>query len=116
MVRRGGFDRGDIIRITLNPTVGHELQGDFRPALVLTKRQVNALGLTMIAPITQGGDFSRMAGFTVSLSGTGMDTQGVVLVNGIRAVDVEKRGAKKIEVAPDYVVDDVLSKLAALIE
>lgn len=57
-----------------------------------------------------------MAGFTVSLSGTGMDTQGVVLVNGVRAVDVEKRGAKKIEVAPDYVVDDVLSKLAALIE
>lgn len=116
MVKSRGFDRGDIIRVTLNPTVGRELQGDFRPALVLTKRKFNALGLTMIAPITQGGDFARMAGFTVPLTGTGLDTQGVVLVSGVRSVDVEKRGAKKVEQAPNYIVDEVLSKLAALIE
>lgn len=115
-MRGRGFDRGDIIRVTLNPTVGRELQGESRPALVLTKRKFNTLGLTMIAPITQGGDFARVAGFTVSLTGTGLDTQGVVLVNGVRSVDVEKRGAKKIEQAPDYIVDEVLAKLAALIE
>lgn len=57
-----------------------------------------------------------MAGFTMSPSGTGMDTQGVVFVGDVRAVDMKKHGAKKIEIAPDYVVDDVLSKLAAMIE
>jgi len=34
MVKRRGFERGDIVRVSLNPTVGRELQGDLRPALL----------------------------------------------------------------------------------
>ncbi len=29
MVKRSVFERGDIIRVCLNPTSGRELQGDF---------------------------------------------------------------------------------------
>ncbi len=116
MVRAAVFDRGDIIRVSLNPTVGRELQGDFRAALVLSKRAFNALGLTLVAPITQGGNFSRVAGFTVSLTAAGTDMQGVVLVNAVRSMDLQERGATKIEKAPDFVVDEVLAKLAAIIE
>ncbi|CEN55975.1 type II toxin-antitoxin system ChpB family toxin [Candidatus Methylopumilus turicensis] len=110
------FERGDVVRVCLNPTAGRETQGDFRPALVLSSAEVNDLGTAFIAPITQGGDFARFAGFAVSLTATGMETQGVVLVNMLRAVDLVARGAKKIEVAPAYVVEDALARLQAVFE
>lgn len=31
MVKRSGFERGDIVRVSFNPTVGREMQGDMRP-------------------------------------------------------------------------------------
>ncbi|GLE86527.1 hypothetical protein VNPA120661_68640 [Pseudomonas aeruginosa] len=70
----------------------------------------------MIAPITQGGDFARYAGFAVTLSGAGTETQGVILCNQIRSVDLEARGAKRIEVAPDVVIEDALARVQALFE
>ena len=110
------FERGDIVRVCLNPTVGHETQGDFRPAIVLSTGAMNALGTAMIAPITQGGDFSRYVGFAVSLTGTGMETQGVILVNMLRSVDLMARKAKKIERAPQVIVDDALARIQAIFE
>lgn len=110
------FERGDVVRVCLNPTAGRETQGDFRPALVLSTAEMNNLGTAIIAPITQGGDFSRYAGFAVSLTNTGMDTQGVVLVNMIRSVDLAARGAKKLERAPQVVIDDALARLQAIFE
>jgi mRNA interferase ChpB len=110
------FERGDVVRVCLNPTVGHETQGDFRPALVLTSAEMNALGTAIIAPITQGGDFARYAGFAVSLTSTGMETQGVVLVNMIRAVDLNSRSAKVIERVPQVILDDALARLQAIFE
>ena len=75
------FDRGDIVMVRLDPVEGHERGGANRPALVLSTREFNRLGDVLVIPITQGGDFSRFAGFAVSLSGTGCKTQGVALVN-----------------------------------
>ncbi len=109
------FDRGDIVRVQLNPTEGKELQGDFRPCLIISPRKFNQLGLAFIVPITNGGNQARFAGFTVPLSGSGTATQGVILVNGIRSMDLVARNAKKIEQVPDYIVDEVLAKLSAII-
>jgi mRNA interferase ChpB len=115
-VKRAKFNRADIVRLSLNPTAGREQQGDFRPALVLTPAAYNASGLAVIAPITQGGDFARHAGFAVPLSGSGTETQGVVLCNQIRTVDLEARGSKRIESVPDEVMDDVLARVQALFD
>ncbi|MEE4635635.1 type II toxin-antitoxin system ChpB family toxin [Pseudomonas alliivorans] len=115
-VRRPRFNRADIVRINLNPTAGREQQDDFRPALVLTPAAYNVSGLAIVAPITQGGDFARYAGFAVPLSGSGTETQGVVLCNQIRTVDLEACGAKCIEAAPDVVINDVLARVQALFE
>ncbi|WP_322071150.1 type II toxin-antitoxin system ChpB family toxin [Paraburkholderia bannensis] len=116
MVRRPRFERGDIVRVCLNPTSGREQQGDFRPALVLSPAAFNALGVSLVAPITQGGDFARFAGFAVSLAGSGTETQGVALVNMIRTLDLEARGARKVERAPVEVVEDALARLQTIIE
>jgi mRNA interferase ChpB len=115
-VKRAKFNRGDIVRLNLNPTAGREQQGDFRPALIISPAAFNVSGLILIAPITQGGDLARYAGFAVPLSGSGTETQGVVLCNQIRTVDLEARGAKRVESVPEVVMEDVLARIQVLIE
>ena len=73
-------------------------------------------GCLLVAPITQGGDFFRYAGFAVSLAGTGCRTQGVALVNKIRMLDLSARKARKIEQVPQAVLDDALGRLTAMLD
>lgn len=109
------FDRGDVVSVPLDPAMGHEQRGT-RPALVLTTKEFNRLGDVLVAPITQGGDYSRYAGFAVSLTGTGCRTQGVALVNKIRMLDLAARRARKVERAPKEVIDDAIGRLMALLD
>ena len=109
------FNRGDVVSVPLDPAMGHEQRGT-RPALVLTSKEFNRLGDVLVAPITQGGDFSRYAGFAVNLTGSGCKTQGVALVNKIRMLDLAARKARKIERVPQVVLDDALGRLTALLE
>lgn len=109
-----GFERGDIVSVPLDPALGHEQRGT-RPALVLTTREFNKLGDVLVAPITQGGDFARYAGFAVTLTGTGCKTQGAALINKIRMMDLAARKARKIERAPQEVIEDAMARLVALL-
>ena len=109
------FDRGDVVSVPLDPAVGHEQRGT-RPALVLTTKEFNRLGDVLVAPITQGGEYSRYAGFAVSLMDTGCKTQGVALLNKIRMLDLNARKARKVERVPQAVLDDALSRLTALLD
>ncbi|NML61247.1 type II toxin-antitoxin system ChpB family toxin [Massilia sp. RP-1-19] len=113
MVSRVKFGRGDIVMVNLDPTEGHEQKG-MRPALVLSVSAFNALGIVLVAPITQGGNFARHAGFAASLTGAGTKMQGAVLVNQIRMLDLEARKAKRVETAPEFVVEDALARLRAI--
>jgi len=83
------FDQGDIVRVSLEPVIGREIQGDCRPVLVL---------------------------FAVNLTGAGIQTQGVALLNKIRMLDLKARGGKVIERVPDFIIEDALSRLIALLE
>ena len=116
MVRRIRLDRGDIVSVRMNPTPGQEIQGEKRPCLILTIAAYNAGGLALVAPITQGGNSSRFAGFAVPMMGTGTETQGVVLCNQVRTIDLAARGARRIERASPELVDEVLAKVTALLE
>lgn len=105
--------RGDIVRISLDPTLGTERT---RPALVVSANAFNALGMAMICPITQGGDFSRGKHWTVALAGTGTETQGVILCNQARIVDWKARQAERIESVPNEIAEEVIARLATLLE
>lgn len=109
------FERGDVVNVPLDPAVGHEQRGT-RPGLVLTSKDFNKLGDVLVAPITQGGDFARYAGFAVTLTGTGCKTRGVALVNKVRMMDLVARGARKIEHVPSVVIEDALARLMALLD
>ena len=107
------FARGDIVLVPLNPAAGHEQRGT-RPALVLTTREFNRLGDVLVAPITQGGNYSRHAGFAVPLEGS--KTRGVALINKIRMLDLSAHKARKIERASPEVIEDAISRLTAIVE
>ena len=109
------MERGDIYHVNLNPIQGRE-QAGARYVLVITRAAFNKLGTPLVCPITQGGEFARNAGFAVSLSGTGLQSQGVILCNQPRVLDMKQRNANFVERAPDFIVDEVLARLQTLID
>jgi mRNA interferase ChpB len=108
--------RGEIWFTDLDPTVGQEQSGR-RPALVVSSDEFSRVtGMAVICPITSGGVSARSKGFVVQLTGTGLKTGGVILTNQPRTIDRRAREARRIETAPDFIVDDVLARLAAILE
>jgi mRNA interferase ChpB len=110
------MERGDIYLVSLDPTSGHEQQGT-RPVLIVSASAFNRLTKTpVVLPITSGGNFARTAGFTVSLTGAGTNTTGVVRCDQPRALDLGSRNARKLESVPAEIVDEVLAKLTPIFE
>jgi mRNA interferase ChpB len=110
------MERGDIYLVSLDPTSGHEQQGT-RPVLIVSPGAFNRLTKTpVVLPITTGGNFARTAGFTVSLMGAGTKTTGVVRCDQPRAIDIASRHGRKLESVPLAILEDVLAKLAAILE
>jgi mRNA interferase ChpB len=110
------MERGDIYLVSLDPTSGHEQRGT-RPVLVVSAAAFNRLTKTpVVLPITRGGNFARTAGFAVSLMAAGTNTTGVVRCDQPRAMDLGSRSARKLESVPTAIMDEVLAKLAAILE
>ena len=40
----------------------------------------------------------------------------MVLVNAVRSLDLQGRGAKKVERVPEEIIDEVLARLTAILE
>ena len=104
---------GDIFMISLDPTIGSEIRG-MRPVLVLSNNDFNQGGRALVAPVTQGGNFERVAGWAVTLMGSGTATQGAVVVSQCRVLDLATRAGKKLEAVPDDLLNDCLAKLEAM--
>jgi mRNA interferase ChpB len=110
------MERGDIYLVSLDPTSGHEQRG-MRPVLIVSPSAFNRLTKTpIVLPITRGGNFARTAGFAVSLMGAETNTTGIVRCDQPRAIDLGSRNARKLESVPPAIMDDVLAKLAAILE
>jgi mRNA-degrading endonuclease toxin of MazEF toxin-antitoxin module len=106
--------RGDIYHVSLDPTLGHEQQG-IRPVLLVSPDPFNNLTrVPIVVPITSGGTFARNAGFTVSLTGAGTRTSGVVRCDQPRPLDLAARNGRRLEKVPQHILDDVLAKLVTL--
>ena len=109
------LQQGDIIRIAFDPSLEQEQQG-VRPALVVSVQPVNALSnRVIVAAISNGAGFNRKYGLVVPLIVTGLHTTGVIICDQLRTMDIRAREATFIETAPQYVVDEVLGKLAAIL-
>lgn len=105
-------DRGDVVWITLNPQAGHEQAGR-RPAVVVSPRSYNGkVGLGLFCPVT-----SRVKGYPFEVAiPDGLPVQGVVLADQVKSLDWRARKAEFAARLPGGARDEVLGKLAALLE
>ncbi len=93
------FNKGDIVKVDLNPIKGHE-QGNYRPVLVMNSVPLPG-GLNIVLPITSK---QKTYPLEVELDDR-TTTKGLVLCFQIRTVDLVKRGAKFVEKAPNDIVE-----------
>lgn len=100
--------RGDIWLISLDPTVGSEIQKT-RPCVIVSPSEINDyLRVVLVAPLTSG---SRPAPFRIA---TQVNNQpGLMLLEQIRAVD-ENRFVKKVGALDAFTLKAALSVLRAL--
>ncbi|MDF0678862.1 MAG: type II toxin-antitoxin system PemK/MazF family toxin [Nitrosomonas sp.] len=110
------MERGDIYLVSLDPASGHEQRG-MRPVLIISPGAFNQLTKTpIVLPITTGGNFARTAGFAVSLLDAGTQTPGVIRGDQPRALDIGSCNGRKIESLATIIVDEVLAKLATILD
>ena len=109
------MERGDIYIVDLDPTKGREQRGT-RPVMVVSKAAFNQHNPALVCPIATVAVGQRLAGFTVNLQSAGTSTTGVVLCSQVRALDLRVRNGRRIEAAPDYIVELVLDCLRDIVE
>ncbi len=112
---RGAVRRGDVYVVDLDPTVGHEIKKR-RPVLIVSPTEFNRRNMPLVAPITSGGAAARLGLMTISLTGAGTQTTGVVLCNQLRTLDIRQRGGKRIEHLPDEITGAVAARIADIYE
>ncbi|MCX6029622.1 MAG: endoribonuclease MazF [Chloroflexi bacterium] len=104
-------DRGDVVRITLNPQAGHEQAGR-RPALVLSPATYNGkVGLALLVPIT-----SQVKGYPFEVAvPAGLTITGTILADQVKSLDWRVREAEFLCALPARTMVEVLQKLNLLL-
>jgi len=117
MVRSNVARRGDVYWIDPNPVAGREMRDRHR-FVVITPREINALGICMTVPVTTGGNLSRNAGLAVPVMGH--ETTGVAVCNQVRSFDIEARvragSARFIEALDQATIDEIVARVVSAID
>lgn len=117
MSRRNIIERGDVYWIDPNPISGREMKDRHR-FVVITPKEINALGIAITVPITSGGKFFREMGLTVSIMGH--DTTGVAVCNQVRSFDIEARvkagSARYIERLDTAIMSEIVNRVVSVID
>lgn len=100
-------NQGDIIKVNLNPQMGHE-QAGYRPAVVVSNNIFNRkTKLAVVCPITNTNNKFPLH---IPLDGR-THTTGVILCEHIRTLDINARSYIFVEKLPK----DILSKAIDII-
>ena len=106
------FEQGDIVYLDFDTQAGHEQRGR-RPALVISNDLFNRVSsLTMVCPITHT---DRGHPFHVRLDSR-TKTDGVVLCDQARMLDLTSRKASFEEKAPDDIVAEAVDLIVGFVE
>jgi mRNA interferase MazF len=103
-------DRGDLIKLDFDNTVGHE-QAGYRRALVLSPFSYNnQVGLAIVCAIT-----NQKKGYPFEVDvPAGLKITGVILSDQVRTIDWDKRNVEIVDHAPPECVAEVQDKLSKL--
>lgn len=117
MVRTNIPKRGDVYWIDPNSVAGREMKNRHR-FVVITPRDINALGVSMTVPITSGGVFTRDVGLAVAISGH--DTTGIAVCNQVRSFDIPARVQQKtahyIETLDAATMEEIVARVVSAID
>jgi len=103
--------QGDIIMVNFSPTKGREQQGE-RPALIISNTKYNdKSGFVLACPITST---IKLLNLRVPLDKR-TKTQGDILCEQVRLIDLRERSYKVIESAPADILHKVYTVVNALI-
>jgi mRNA interferase MazF len=105
-------ERGDIVKLNFDPTLGRE-QAGYRPAVIITRKKFNrATRLALVCPIT-----TQVKGFNLEiLLPDSLNTKGVILAFQLKIIDWHERRVSFLEVLPKETLEELLGKLHALID
>ena len=98
--------------INFSPAVGHE-EAKYRPGHVVSNDDYNDYcgGIVLICPISHAKDFP----LHIDLP-KGLNTDGKVLCEHIRALDINSRTYKYVESVPHYFIDNISEILKACVD
>lgn len=86
--------------------------------VVITPREINALGVCMTVPVTTGGAFSRNMGLAVAI--IGHETSGVAICNQVRSFDIDARvragSARFVETLDRATADEIVARVVSAID
>ena len=104
--------QGDIIKLDLSPTAGHEQSG-YRPAVVVSNNvALTKTNMVYVAPIT---NTVRHFPLHVALDNR-TSTTGEILCEQVKAVDLNARKYSLIEHLPDDILDKALTCIISCME
>jgi mRNA interferase MazF len=110
MVNR--FEQGDIVYLDFNPQAGHEQKGR-RPAIIISNNLYNRISsLTMVCPITHN---DKNHPFHIRLDDR-TKTDGVIMCEQARMLDLESRMAVFVEKAPIDIISDAVDMIIGVVE
>lgn len=117
MKRSNTLSRGDVYWLDPNPISGREMQNRHR-FIIITPKEINALGIVMMVPVTSGGAFAQAKGLTVPIFGH--DTTGVAVCNQVRSFDLESRikakTASYIETLDEMTMENIVNHVISIID
>lgn len=109
------IQRGEIIRINLNPTMGREQSGNARPCLVLshTKYNLARQGIVVITPITN--TMKPEVKMMIPIP-EGFKMKGSVIAEQIRTIDLNSRWWRSTgEILPEEFVNQIVETFSLII-
>lgn len=109
------IQRGEVIRINLNPTQGREQAGNARPCLVLshTKYNIKRGGIVVVTPITSTVKPQVKMMIPIPF---GFKAKGSVIAEQVRTLDLKTRWWKTTgEVLPTEFVERVVETFKLII-
>jgi mRNA interferase MazF len=108
---KGVPQQGDIIKINLDPKMGHEQKG-YRPYIALSHRLISEYAnIAIFAPIS---NTSRTYPLYVPLRKT--KTTGVVLLDQLVTIDYNARQFKFVETVDNALLEELLEKAALIFQ
>ncbi|MEM9136567.1 MAG: type II toxin-antitoxin system PemK/MazF family toxin [Cyanobacteria bacterium P01_F01_bin.42] len=110
------IQRGEVLRVNLNPTTGREQTGDARPCLVLSHTQFNQMrqGIVILSPITS---ILKPSVKTLIPIPDNHKIHGSVIAEQIRTVDLSQRWwISTGEILSREFTDSVVATLNVLIQ